>query len=128
MPQGSCTSPRCCSEVARARLQVACVGLLCSRSGSPDMQCCNAGQFVPQKSCDGAAAPVQVRVGLETAEAGAYQRQVGYMRLLGELYAYRIVDSRCKSDQHARRNEGVWCPLKKFLPSIILPLFRRLPH
>ena len=41
------------------------------------------------------AAAAQVRVGLETAEAGAYQRQVGYMRLLGELYAYRIVDSRC---------------------------------
>ena len=36
----------------------------------------------------------QVRVGLEASEAGAYQRQVGYMRLLGELYAYRTVDSR----------------------------------
>ena len=36
----------------------------------------------------------QVRVGLETADAGTYQRQVGYMRLLGELYAYKIVDSR----------------------------------
>jgi hypothetical protein len=37
---------------------------------------------------------VQVRLGLEAHEAGAYQRQVGYIRLLGELYAYRIVDSR----------------------------------
>ena len=37
----------------------------------------------------------QVRVGLETSDAGTYQRQVGYMRLLGELYAYKIVDSRC---------------------------------
>ena len=35
-----------------------------------------------------------MRVGLETAEAGTYQRRVGYMRLLGELYAYKIVDSR----------------------------------
>lgn len=57
------------------------------------LQC---GAAVPPKSCDGAPF-VQVRVGLETAEAGAYQRQVGYMRLLGELYAYRIVDSRCES-------------------------------
>lgn len=38
---------------------------------------------------------VQVRLGLEASEAGTYQRQVGYMRLLGELYAYRIADSRC---------------------------------
>ncbi len=36
----------------------------------------------------------QVRVGLEASDAGTYQRQVGYMRLLGELYAYKIVDSR----------------------------------
>ena len=35
-----------------------------------------------------------MRLGLEAHEAGAYQRQVGYIRLLGELYAYRIVDSR----------------------------------
>ena len=41
---------------------------------------------------------VQVRLGLEAHEAGAYQRQVGYMRLLGELYAYRIVDSRTTFD------------------------------
>lgn len=36
----------------------------------------------------------QVRVGLETAEEGGYQRRVGQMRLLGELYNYRLVDSR----------------------------------
>ena len=47
-------------------------------------------------------------MGLETAEAGAYQRQVGYMRLLGELYAYRIVDSRCEllSSVHALWKES----------------------
>lgn len=37
---------------------------------------------------------VQVRVGLESVEEGAYQKRVGQMRLLGELYNYRIVDSR----------------------------------
>ncbi len=37
---------------------------------------------------------VQVMVGLESAEAGAYQKRVGQMRLLGELYNYRVVDSR----------------------------------
>lgn len=36
----------------------------------------------------------QVRVGLESVEEGAYQKRVGQMRLLGELYNYRIVDSR----------------------------------
>ena len=43
----------------------------------------------------GATLAAQVRVGLEASDAGTYQRQVGYMRLLGELYAYKIVDSRC---------------------------------
>ena len=42
----------------------------------------------------GGALAAQVRVGLEASDAGTYQRQVGYMRLLGELYAYKIVDSR----------------------------------
>ena len=37
----------------------------------------------------------QVRVGLEEPEAGSYQRRVGQMRLLGELYNYRILDSKC---------------------------------
>ncbi len=37
---------------------------------------------------------MQVRVGLESVEEGAYQKRVGQMRLLGELYNYRIVDSR----------------------------------
>ncbi|CAL8462985.1 g2519 [Coccomyxa elongata] len=36
----------------------------------------------------------EVRVGLESVEEGAYQKRVGQMRLLGELYNYRIVDSR----------------------------------
>ena len=36
----------------------------------------------------------QVMVGLESEEAGAYQKRVGQMRLLGELYNYRVVDSR----------------------------------
>ena len=38
--------------------------------------------------------PEQVRVGLESADAGAYQVRVGQMRLLGELYNYRVVDSK----------------------------------
>ncbi|BDA48017.1 Regulator of nonsense transcripts 2 [Coccomyxa sp. Obi] len=36
----------------------------------------------------------EVRVGLESVEEGAYQKRVGQMRLLGELYNYRIIDSR----------------------------------
>jgi hypothetical protein len=47
------------------------------------------------------SAGLQVRVGLETPEAGAYQRRVAHMRLLGELYNYRLLDSRC-----ARRPAG----------------------
>ena len=38
---------------------------------------------------------MQVRVGLETPEVGSYQRRVAHMRLLGELYNYRLLDSRC---------------------------------
>jgi hypothetical protein len=37
----------------------------------------------------------QVRAGLEEPEAGGYQKRVGHMRLLGELYNYRLVDSKC---------------------------------
>ena len=37
---------------------------------------------------------VQVRVGLESVDTGAYQVCVGQMRLLGELYNYRVVDSK----------------------------------
>lgn len=37
---------------------------------------------------------MQIRAGLETPQAGAYQRRMGHMRLLGELYNYRIVDSK----------------------------------
>ena len=37
----------------------------------------------------------QVRLSLESPESGDYQRQVGHLRLLGELYNYRLVDSRC---------------------------------
>ena len=92
LPQPS----RGASDVRSALLHVACPGLMRHPSGSPRIQCYEPHrQVLPAESCDGAAA-VQVRVGLETAEAGAYQRQVGYMRLLGELYAYRIVDSRYK--------------------------------
>jgi regulator of nonsense transcripts 2 len=40
----------------------------------------------------------QVRLGLEAAEEGTYQKRVGQMRLLGELYNYRIVDSRTVFD------------------------------
>lgn len=36
----------------------------------------------------------QVRMGLEAPEAGAYQKRVGHMRLLGELYNYRLLDSK----------------------------------
>lgn len=35
-----------------------------------------------------------MRAGLEAPQAGGYQRRVGHMRLLGELYNYRVVDSR----------------------------------
>ncbi|KAK9907680.1 hypothetical protein WJX75_008040 [Coccomyxa subellipsoidea] len=40
----------------------------------------------------------EVRLGLEAAEEGTYQKRVGQMRLLGELYNYRIVDSRTVFD------------------------------
>jgi len=36
-----------------------------------------------------------VRVGLEVPEVGGYQRRVAHMRLLGDLYNYRLLDSRC---------------------------------
>jgi hypothetical protein len=37
---------------------------------------------------------LQIIVGMEYPEVGAYQKRVGLMRLLGELYNYRVVDSR----------------------------------
>ncbi|KAK9806738.1 hypothetical protein WJX72_000988 [[Myrmecia] bisecta] len=40
----------------------------------------------------------EVRVGLEAAEAGEYQRRVSHMRLLGEMYNYRLVDSKVVFD------------------------------
>ena len=36
----------------------------------------------------------QVRYGLEVPESGTYQRRVGHMRLLGEMYNFRLVDSK----------------------------------
>lgn len=36
---------------------------------------------------------VQIRVGLEEADSGAYQRRVGHVRLLGESYNFRLVNS-----------------------------------
>ena len=36
----------------------------------------------------------EVRAGLEEPEAASYQRRISHMRLLGELYSYRILDSR----------------------------------
>ena len=36
----------------------------------------------------------QVREGLESGGASDYQRQVAQARLLGELYNYRVLDSR----------------------------------
>ena len=40
------------------------------------------------------AASMQVRCGLESPEGGTYQQRVGHMRLLGEMYNFRLVDSR----------------------------------
>ncbi len=37
---------------------------------------------------------VQVRCGLESPDSGTYQQRVGHMRLLGEMYNFRLVDSR----------------------------------
>ena len=37
---------------------------------------------------------MQIRLGLETPDAGQYQRRVGQMRLLAELYNYRLIDSK----------------------------------
>ena len=42
-----------------------------------------------------------MRAGLETPEVGSYQRRVAHMRLLGELYNYRLLDSRCALPHHA---------------------------
>lgn len=40
---------------------------------------------------------MQVRCGLEAPEGGTYQQRVGHMRLLGEMYNFRLVDSRSVS-------------------------------
>lgn len=40
---------------------------------------------------------MQVRCGLESPEGGTYQQRVGHMRLLGEMYNFRLVDSRYAS-------------------------------
>ena len=37
---------------------------------------------------------LQVRCGLESPDSGTYQQRVGHMRLLGEMYNFRLVDSR----------------------------------
>ena len=50
----------------------------------------------------------QVRVGLESADAGAYQARVGQTRLLGELYNYRVVDSKCAPASRCSR-AGAGC-------------------
>lgn len=39
-------------------------------------------------------AALQVRCGLEAPDSGTYQQRVGHMRLLGEMYNFRLVDSR----------------------------------
>jgi hypothetical protein len=41
---------------------------------------------------------VQVRCGLESPDSGTYQQRVGHMRLLGEMYNFRLVDSRYTSE------------------------------
>ncbi|KAL3151997.1 hypothetical protein ABBQ32_001118 [Trebouxia sp. C0010 RCD-2024] len=40
----------------------------------------------------------EVRCGLEVPEGGTYQQRVGHMRLLGEMYNFRLVDSRVVFD------------------------------
>ncbi|KAK9825703.1 hypothetical protein WJX81_008105 [Elliptochloris bilobata] len=40
----------------------------------------------------------EVRAGLETPQVASYQRRVAHMRLLGELYNYRLLDSRTVFD------------------------------
>ncbi|KAK9809827.1 hypothetical protein WJX73_010709 [Symbiochloris irregularis] len=40
----------------------------------------------------------EVRAGLEAPKAGGYQRRIGHMQLLGELYNYRVIDSRVVFD------------------------------
>ncbi|KAL0026394.1 hypothetical protein WJX79_005678 [Trebouxia sp. C0005] len=40
----------------------------------------------------------EVRCGLESPDSGTYQQRVGHMRLLGEMYNFRLVDSRVVFD------------------------------
>ena len=60
-------------------------------------------------------------MGLESADAGAYQARVGQMRLLGELYNYRVVDSKCAPPPLPRlqavRNTGICLDLSKEKPT-----------
>ena len=46
---------------------------------------------------------MQVRCGLEAPEGGTYQQRVGHMRLLGEMYNFRLVDSRSVYLHHSLR-------------------------
>ena len=60
-----------------------------------------SGKIVPEMSACRSTKQwwLQVRVGLEAGEEGtSYQKRVGHMRLLGELYNYRIIDSRTVFD------------------------------
>lgn len=51
----------------------------------------------------------QVRCGLEAPDSGTYQQRVGHMRLLGEMYNFRLVDSRYAMNLYFVTNPALFC-------------------